>query len=98
VSDYTPTTDEVRDSWADMRAEDIQQVVLAFAEFDLRAVEGRVRPLARQTGADPMSGHRHKASAWDGHYETCRCGASAGDKHNPHTGLRCTTFAEWEDR
>jgi acyl-CoA reductase-like NAD-dependent aldehyde dehydrogenase len=34
VSDYTPTTDEVRDSWADMRAEDIQQVVLAFAEFD----------------------------------------------------------------
>jgi hypothetical protein len=45
-----------------------------------------------------MSGHRHKASAWDGHYEMCRCGASAGDKHNPHTGLRCTTFAEWEDR
>jgi hypothetical protein len=34
---------------------------------------------------------------WDGFYEHCKCGASAGDKRNK-SGQRCITFVEWEEK
>lgn len=34
MSDYTPTTDDVRMGWADLRAETVQEGLLAEAEFD----------------------------------------------------------------
>lgn len=42
-------------------------------------------------------GHSHKAVTWDGHYETCRCGASAGDRRDPATGRRYIFFSGWSD-
>ena len=41
--------------------------------------------------------HRHYGYRWDGYYEYCRCGACAGDRRNPKTGMRCIEFSEWEE-
>ena len=38
--------------------------------------------------------HVHRGDSWDGYYEHCRCGASAGDRVGSH-GLRCVQFEEW---
>lgn len=39
--------------------------------------------------------HLHLAAYWDGMYEACKCGVSAGDRRGPG-GLRCVTFDEWD--
>lgn len=42
-----------------------------------------------------MSEHKHRPQGWDGYYERCACGAFAGDRRDPSTGQRYTTFEEW---
>jgi hypothetical protein len=37
--------------------------------------------------------HVHRGDSWDGYFEHCRCGASAGDRVGDHG--RCITFEEW---
>lgn len=39
--------------------------------------------------------HQHRPHGWDGYFEFCRCGAAAGDRRDPRTGLRFVTFDEW---
>jgi len=38
--------------------------------------------------------HVHRAYRWDGYFERCKCGASAGDKRLPN-GSRCISFSDW---
>lgn len=41
--------------------------------------------------------HKHSPYSFDGYYEHCKCGACAGDRRDPETGLRYTSFEEWEE-
>lgn len=43
-----------------------------------------------------MKTHKHQPDRWDGYYEQCKCGVSAGDKRDPRTGLRYTRFEQWQ--
>lgn len=40
--------------------------------------------------------HRHEGASWDGWFERCRCGVSAGDRKGPD-GLCLALFSEWPD-
>lgn len=39
--------------------------------------------------------HIHWGHTWDGYYEHCKCGISAGDYRDPKTGQRAIEFIEW---
>lgn len=38
--------------------------------------------------------HKHYAYRWDGYYESCKCGVSAGDLRSP-SGIRYAFFSDW---
>jgi hypothetical protein len=40
--------------------------------------------------------HRHEGAQWDGWFEHCRCGTSAGDRRDEN-GYRMILFDQWPD-
>lgn len=42
--------------------------------------------------------HVHRGAWWDGYREWCKCGACAGDKRDPETGVRYIFFTEWPEQ
>jgi hypothetical protein len=40
--------------------------------------------------------HRHEPTGWDGLFERCRCGVTAGDLRTDGGG-RAISFAEWPE-
>ena len=59
------------------------------------AIEEMGRRLRGQE-KETMAEHKHQPQGWDGYYERCACGAVAGDRRDPKTGVRYSTFKEWD--
>lgn len=72
----------------------IWAVMMVGSALRIRWLSSEIRRLDEQESRSPI--HRHEPAGWDGLFERCRCGASAGDRRD-RNGARAISFDEWPE-